>query len=93
MSTNEASDDSEEQVLKTCPDCEGRGDVACDECGGTGEDEVCEDCNGSGVDDDDNECDECGGTGYYECGTDGCGSMGTGRLECETCGGQGEIEA
>ena len=78
-------------VLVICPTCDGNGDIECDECGGTGEGGKCKNCDGTG-EVDDMICTHCDGDGYVECGALECGDFGTGRVECDTCNGQGEVE-
>jgi hypothetical protein len=93
-----AVDELKKTILIICPDCDGRGDVECAECCGTGEGGHCDACDGDGVIYNDNgiaidDCVECNGNGYYECEGSDCGSVGIGLIECEKCGGNGEIEA
>jgi hypothetical protein len=62
-------DAEDEEETETCVNCDGDGEVQCEECGGTGmlDDEggddsleiTCHECSGSGY----HPCDECGGTG------------------------------
>lgn len=86
-----AADVTDEPALMPCPNCDGRGDIECDGCGGTGEGETCDECDGEGCDEDGNKCVECNGIGYYDCEMSDCGTMGNGRIECERCNGAGEI--
>lgn len=64
-----SDDHDEEEECEACVNCDGDGEVQCEECGGTGmlDDEggddsleiTCHECSGSGY----HSCDECSGTG------------------------------
>jgi hypothetical protein len=79
-----------------CENCDGHGEIDCDSCGGLRERE-CDDCNGSGEGEDGGECSGCSGTGIHTCEECGgkpieCGDCDSGRIECEWCGGEGEVD-
>jgi hypothetical protein len=79
--------DNDEYV--ECEDCSG-GKEECRECNGEGVIE-CGECNGEGeIEDDDGDminCPECNGEGVIECGE----CNGEGMVDCEYCGGDGEV--
>ena len=79
-----------------CENCDGHGEIDCDSCGGAREMD-CDACDGSGEDADGNECGDCEGSGVHTCDECGgkpieCGDCDSGSIECEFCGGDGEVD-
>jgi len=90
-----------DEYVENCGDCDGYGEVSCDYCSGDGQIECgdcsgtgqmdCEECDGEGTIDDDGdevECHDCSGRGTIECDT--CG--GDGYERCQECVGSGNKE-
>jgi len=75
-----------EDIEVTCNNCDGDGEVDCDNCQ-DGE-VTCPNCDGEGVDDEGDTCEECGGSGEIEC----TWCHGTGQETCDVCDGSGEVE-
>jgi hypothetical protein len=75
-----------EDIEETCGNCDGDGEVDCDNC----EDGqvTCPSCDGEGVDDEGDTCEECNGSGEIEC----TWCHGTGQETCDVCDGSGEVE-
>mgnify|MGYP000695830461 CR=1 FL=1 len=72
-----------------CSECGGSHQVTCDDCDGSGQ-QSCSDCSGSGKE----ECDSCEGNGvlYDEEGVECEDCGGTGEIDCSYCNGSGEID-
>ena len=80
--------------ILVCTTCNGKGEVNCGKCKGTGSvPSKCDECKGTGklmTEKGVVECDICNGTGVISIKCNEC--FGGGKLVCEPCGGTGGRE-